>query len=74
LADIELKNRYTPGKAYGISTPYVIWVMRHFVSEMEKAGVNNSTFNEQRGLNFKQGRDTTALSVVRPALVSRYAG
>jgi NAD(P)-dependent dehydrogenase (short-subunit alcohol dehydrogenase family) len=45
LDDIELKNHYSMGRAYGLSKLYVIWVMRRFVSEMEKTGVNNITFN-----------------------------
>ncbi|MDR1631855.1 MAG: SDR family NAD(P)-dependent oxidoreductase, partial [Dysgonamonadaceae bacterium] len=45
LTDIELKSRYTMGRAYGLSKLYVIWVMRHFVSEMKKSGINNITFN-----------------------------
>ena len=45
LADIELKNNYSMGKAYGLSKLYVIWIMRHFVSEMAKAGISNITFN-----------------------------
>ena len=45
LNDIELNNNYSMGKAYGLSKLYVIWIMRHFVSEMKRAGVNNITFN-----------------------------
>lgn len=45
LNDIELVHNYSMGKAYGISKLYVIWIMRHFVSEMKKAGINNITFN-----------------------------
>jgi hypothetical protein len=45
LDDIELKNHYSMAKAYGLSKLYVIWVMRHFVSEMKKAGINDITFN-----------------------------
>jgi NAD(P)-dependent dehydrogenase (short-subunit alcohol dehydrogenase family) len=45
LDDIELKRHYSMGRAYGLSKLYVIWVMRRFVSEMEKAGINNITFN-----------------------------
>jgi len=45
LDDIELKNHYSMSKAYGLSKLYVIWIMRHFVSEMKKAGINNITFN-----------------------------
>jgi NAD(P)-dependent dehydrogenase (short-subunit alcohol dehydrogenase family) len=43
--DIELKNHYSMSKAYGLSKLYIIWVMRHFVTEMKKAGINNITFN-----------------------------
>ncbi|MDR2345807.1 MAG: SDR family NAD(P)-dependent oxidoreductase [Planctomycetaceae bacterium] len=45
MDDIELTKHYSMGKAYGLSKLYVIWVMRHFVSEMEKAGITNITFN-----------------------------
>jgi len=45
LKDIELKNNYSMGKAYGLSKLYVIWIMRHFVSEMKKASISNITFN-----------------------------
>jgi NAD(P)-dependent dehydrogenase (short-subunit alcohol dehydrogenase family) len=45
LDDIELKHHYSMSKAYGLSKLYVIWVMRHFVSEMKKEGINNITFN-----------------------------
>ena len=45
LSDIESKNNYSMGKAYGLSKLYVIWIMRHFVSEMAKAGIGNITFN-----------------------------
>ncbi|MDL2282224.1 SDR family NAD(P)-dependent oxidoreductase [Parabacteroides sp. OttesenSCG-928-G06] len=45
LSDIELIDNYTMAKAYGVSKLYVIWVMRHFVTEMKKAGINNIAFN-----------------------------
>ncbi|NDV64914.1 SDR family NAD(P)-dependent oxidoreductase [Bacteroides sp. 224] len=45
LNDIELKNNYTMSRAYGFSKLYVIWVMRHFITETKKAGINNITFN-----------------------------
>ncbi|MDL2296908.1 SDR family NAD(P)-dependent oxidoreductase [Bacteroidales bacterium OttesenSCG-928-B11] len=45
LDDIELKNKYTMSRAYGFSKLYVIWVMRHFITETKKAGINNITFN-----------------------------
>ncbi len=44
LDDIELKENYSMAKAYGISKLYIIWIMRHFVSEMKKAGINNIAF------------------------------
>jgi NAD(P)-dependent dehydrogenase (short-subunit alcohol dehydrogenase family) len=43
--DIELKDHYSMGRAYGLSKLYIIWVMRRFVPEMKKSGVNNITFN-----------------------------
>lgn len=45
LDDIELVKHYSMSKAYGLSKLYVIWVMRHFVTEMKKTGINNITFN-----------------------------
>lgn len=45
LNDIELKNNYTMSRAYGFSKLYVIWVMRHFITETKKSGINNITFN-----------------------------
>lgn len=45
LSDIELKQGYTMPKAYGLSKLYVIWVMRHFISETKNAGIHNITFN-----------------------------
>ena len=45
MNDIELKQHYSMAKAYGLSKLYVIWVMRHFVSEMKKRGINNITFH-----------------------------
>ena len=45
LDDMELEHHYTMSRSYGLSKLYVIWVMRHFVSEMKKAGINNITFN-----------------------------
>lgn len=44
LDDIELQKNYSMGKAYGLSKLYVIWIMRHFVSEMKKADTNNIAF------------------------------
>ncbi|MDR2083766.1 MAG: SDR family NAD(P)-dependent oxidoreductase [Bacteroidales bacterium] len=45
LDDIELKNHYSMSRAYGLSKLYIIWVMRHFVTEMKKERINNITFN-----------------------------
>ena len=45
LNDIELKDHYSYGKAYGASKLYVIWVMRHFVKYCEEQGIKNITFN-----------------------------
>lgn len=45
LNDIELAQNYTMPRAYGLSKLYVIWVMRHFVTETKKHGINNITFN-----------------------------
>jgi NAD(P)-dependent dehydrogenase (short-subunit alcohol dehydrogenase family) len=45
LDDIELKDHYSYGKAYGVSKLYVIWVMRHFVKYCKENGIENITFN-----------------------------
>lgn len=45
LNDIELKEHYSMTKAYAFSKLYVIWIMRHFVSETAKNGISNITFN-----------------------------
>ncbi|SFW81748.1 SDR family NAD(P)-dependent oxidoreductase [Chitinophaga sancti] len=45
LDDIELKQNYTMSRAYALSKLYVIWMMRHFVKEMQQAGVRSITFN-----------------------------
>lgn len=45
LYDIELEHHYSMSRAYGLSKLYVIWIMKHFASEMKKAGVANITFN-----------------------------
>jgi len=45
MDDIELKEHYSMSKAYGLSKLYVIWIMRHFSSEMKRAGISNITFN-----------------------------
>jgi NAD(P)-dependent dehydrogenase (short-subunit alcohol dehydrogenase family) len=45
LNDMEITHNYSMSKSYAISKLYVIWIMRHFVSEMKKAGIENITFN-----------------------------
>jgi len=45
LGDMELKKHYSMAKAYAVSKLYVIWIMRHFVSEIKKYGIENITFN-----------------------------
>jgi NAD(P)-dependent dehydrogenase (short-subunit alcohol dehydrogenase family) len=55
LDDIELKEHYSLMKSYGISKLYIIWVMRHFVAEMKKAGINTyhtSYFDSNFGNRF----------------------
>jgi len=61
LSDIELKNKYSMTKAYGISKLYIIWVMRHFVTEMKNAGINNITFNTVHPASARTslGREST---------------
>ncbi len=45
LDDIELKEHYSYGKAYGVSKLYVIWIMRHFVKYCRENNIKNITFN-----------------------------
>ncbi|MCW3806784.1 SDR family NAD(P)-dependent oxidoreductase [Plebeiibacterium marinum] len=59
LIDIELENSYTMPRAYGLSKLYIIWVMRHFVLEAKKQGIQNVTFNSTHPGSVKSslGRD-----------------
>ena len=61
LDDIELEHHYTMSRAYGLSKLYVIWVMRHFVTEMKKAGISHITFNSVHpgSVNTSLGREST---------------
>ena len=61
LNDIELTNNFTMAKAYGLSKLYVIWVMRHFVTETKKQGFHNITFNSTHPGSVKTnlGREAT---------------
>lgn len=43
--DIELKEHYSYGKAYGTSKLYIIWIMRHFVKYCNENNIKNVTFN-----------------------------
>lgn len=45
INDIELRNSYTMGRAYGLSKRYVFWIMRRFVEEAKRLGIANITFN-----------------------------
>lgn len=40
LDDIELKNNYDFGKAYGLSKLYVLWLMWHLNKDIEDKGLN----------------------------------
>lgn len=61
LNDIELKNNYSMAKSYGISKLYVIWIMQHFVKEMQKQGINNIAFYTVHpgSANTSLGREST---------------
>ena len=61
LDDIELEHHYSMSRAYGLSKLYIIWVMRHFVTEMKKGGINNITFNSVHpaSVNTSLGRVST---------------
>lgn len=45
MDDIELKNNYTYGKAYGVSKLYANWIIRHFFKYCKENGIKNITFN-----------------------------
>lgn len=45
LNDIELKDHYSLTKAYAFSKLYVFWIMQQFVTELNKAGIQNVTIN-----------------------------
>jgi len=61
MDDIELKEHYTMGRAYGLSKLYIIWVMGHFVTEMKKSDIHNITFNTVHpgSVNTSLGRVST---------------
>lgn len=40
LDDIELKDNYEPGRAYGLSKLYVLWLMWHLNSEFQQKDLN----------------------------------
>ena len=65
LNDIELKNNYSMSKAYGISKLYVIWLMQHFVKEMQKREISNITFYTVHpgSANTSLGRESTKASL-----------
>lgn len=44
VEDIELKRHYSMSKAYGLSKLYIIWVMRHLMDEIKRAGIDNVNF------------------------------
>lgn len=45
LDDIELKNHYSFGAAYGLSKLYVWWIMRQLNENLQKKGIKNITVN-----------------------------
>lgn len=61
LDDIELEHHYSLSKSYGLSKLYIIWVMRHFITETKKADINNITFNmvHPGSVNTSLGRVST---------------
>ncbi len=61
LDDIELEHHYSMSKSYGLSKLYIIWVMRHFIAEMGKTGINHITFNSVHpgSVNTSLGRVST---------------
>jgi NAD(P)-dependent dehydrogenase (short-subunit alcohol dehydrogenase family) len=67
LDDIELVHHYSMSRSYGLSKLYIIWVMRHFVTEMKKTGINNITFNSVHpgSVNTSLGRVSTKSLVTK---------
>lgn len=55
LDDIELTQGYNMPKAYGLSKLYVIWVMKHFIDETKRAGIDNVTFNVVHPASTRSG-------------------
>jgi hypothetical protein len=45
LNDLEQKQHYTMSRSYALSRLYIIWIMRHFVKEVQQTGIGNITFN-----------------------------
>ncbi|EAX91847.1 oxidoreductase, short chain dehydrogenase/reductase family protein [Trichomonas vaginalis G3] len=45
LKDLEMNKNYSVTRSYGLSKLYVIWIMRHFIKEVERQGIKNVTFN-----------------------------
>ena len=43
--DIEFENGYTMARAYGVTKKYLIWIMQHFVIEMQRRGIQHVSFN-----------------------------
>lgn len=41
LNDIQLKQRYSMARAYGLSKLYVIWAMQYLAKKLRRSGVNN---------------------------------
>lgn len=45
LDDIELKNNYKFGRAYGLSKLYVLWIMWHLNDQLQEKSINKITVN-----------------------------
>lgn len=43
--DFQLVNSYKPGRAYGLSKLYLVWITRHMASELKRKGITNITVN-----------------------------
>jgi NAD(P)-dependent dehydrogenase (short-subunit alcohol dehydrogenase family) len=45
FSDLQLEKSYKPGRAYGLSKLYLIWITRHFTKRLKEKGITNVTAN-----------------------------
>lgn len=61
FSDFQLVNSYKPDRAYGLSKLYLIWITKHFASELKRRGIDNVAVNATHpgavATNFGQDAD-----------------